>query len=166
MGLDSNLFVAQPVNENLICNLCWDVLDKPMSACAQGHTFCSSCLTKVVEKAICPTCRGPRIESVFRPLQNILGALQMRCRHHQALPMAEDGRDDDNPSSRKKTKRTATSLVASSSSAAPAAEASPSHLSASAAAEESDESKTPLTTGCPWIGPLEEFEKHLNSTCE
>ena len=74
MGFGTDLFVSQPVDDNLICGLCLEVLDKPTSACIEGHIFCAACLAKVVDKRSCPTCRGSRQESLCRPIQNMVSS--------------------------------------------------------------------------------------------
>jgi hypothetical protein len=99
MGLTSELFVSQPVDENFVCDLCWDVMDRPHNACSQGHCFCAPCLATIMGVAApavgeawpspnpspnpsrCPSCR----EALFYPpivnriLQNIIHTLEVRC---------------------------------------------------------------------------------------
>lgn len=59
MGFDSRLFV-EPVHEDYLCNICSDVLKKPLQ-CANGHCFCSTCIHEWVasnkkDDLLCPQC--------------------------------------------------------------------------------------------------------------
>lgn len=42
MGIQA-IFV-DPVEDELQCPICHLVLDKPVSHCSQGHTFCQTCI--------------------------------------------------------------------------------------------------------------------------
>lgn len=42
MGIHA-LFV-DPVDDELQCPICHLVMDKPVSHCSQGHTYCQSCI--------------------------------------------------------------------------------------------------------------------------
>ena len=148
MGITTDLFTSQPLDENLICALCWDVLERPMNACLEGHCFCASCVASILgvaapapgspwpvpsspssQQTRCPSCRGP-IQSPLVPnraLQNIIHSLQIKCPYHHP--------ESVEPARR----RQRTSELGNASSGAD-------HM-------------------CPWQGPSQELESHLRE-CE
>ena len=99
MGFDRSLFLTEP-NDDFICIVCDGVLDTPVSACTEGHTFCRKCLQKWADelrskrKAItCPNCRA-KLSSVEaasrnRIVENLVSAMPLRCEHAKA-PTSED----------------------------------------------------------------------------
>ena len=133
MGHDTAIFLSQPVDDNFICGICHDVLNRPTTVCADGHTFCEACLSSSTAQAVrdtefrCPLCRSEPLAAfaLNRPLQNMICALGVRCPHHDAA-----GDAVPNPKRSKK--------AASSSS--------------------SQEPK-----GCTWQGKLTELDAHLRS---
>jgi hypothetical protein len=81
MGFETELYVQQPVDQNLMCNICHGVQDKPTVVCENGHTFCSACI-QVWERHSdkCPACRSTICNKVLvHPLQNIIMSLEVRC---------------------------------------------------------------------------------------
>ena len=82
MGFDTDLFVQQPVDEDLIiCGICLDVLKKPITACKNGHDFCEECIDK---SKTCPKCRasfeeGHKIRIPCLRLQSIILKLEIAC---------------------------------------------------------------------------------------
>lgn len=137
MGYDTELFL-DPIDANLICGVCHDVLEMPKTACSAGHSFCASCLDRTRQPpfgserkhAPCPVCRGLQLASLVlnRPLHNMIHGLRARCPHHAAAP--DDERQPKQP------KRTRSQAAGSSES-----------------------------RGCEWQGPLEQLDAHLRS-CE
>lgn len=95
MGFDRSLFLAEP-GDDFICTLCEDVLDTPVSACQEGHTFCRGCLQKWADQLkadrkpiTCPNCRA-KVSSVAsasrnRIVENLISAMSVRCKHAKAL---------------------------------------------------------------------------------
>ena len=55
MGLSEQLFEETPEPE-LRCPICWDVLDDPVLACRNDHTYCRTCIDG---SAVCPVCKEP-----------------------------------------------------------------------------------------------------------
>lgn len=99
MGHDTQLFLSQPVDDNLLCGLCLDVFDKPTTACTEGHTFCAECLASIHPPPRCPTCRSALLSpaALNRPLQNMIGNLRVCCKYH-------DGGSSAPPSRRQRTR--------------------------------------------------------------
>lgn len=82
MGFETELFVQQPIDRNLICNVCHSVLEKPTACCRNSHLFCRECIeTWATRSTECPTCRDEIISSkmMILPLQNLILGLQVRC---------------------------------------------------------------------------------------
>ena len=87
MGFDVHRFDGE-VGEDLICQFCSKVLEKPTSS-ACGHVFCSGCVQKAAGKELdCPKCG-----SVIKPaasdsdkhaeeLAERLSQLSIHCTHH------------------------------------------------------------------------------------
>ena len=96
MGYGSELFLA-PVDENLKCGVCLDVLKEPKSVCQEGHTFCADCIKSVTRsdsdfRFRCPICRGKPLEPPFatnRIVQNMVGAFAPRCPHYETTSTEE-----------------------------------------------------------------------------
>ena len=94
MGFDRSLFLSAP-DDDFICALCADVLDTPVSACQEGHTFCRECLQKWADKLKAdrkpitrPNCRA-KVSSVAsasrnRIVENLVSAMSVRCKHAEA----------------------------------------------------------------------------------
>ena len=86
MGLPRDLFL-QPVDDELICAVCMDVLDNPASACSESHMFCKACLETCVQADNrCPLDRKKLASELrlVRPVGNMIGKLAMRCPQHEA----------------------------------------------------------------------------------
>lgn len=90
MGFETNLFVQQPVDENLLCSVCHGVQEKPMVACENAHTFCVDCLVQWElhqtganngTHVVCPDCRTAMLPNKIlnRPLHKMIHALIVRC---------------------------------------------------------------------------------------
>lgn len=106
MGHDTAIFLAQPVDDNFICGICQDVLNRPTTVCADGHTFCQACLeaTQATDQEFrCPVCRSEPLAAfaLNRPLQNMISVLDVRCPHHDAA--------DALPKPKKRSKKAASS---------------------------------------------------------
>ena len=98
MGIPTDIFVVQPPDTNLVCVICHDVFDDPVSLQSCGHTFCKSCIDQVPGTA-CPTCRhdtglgngvfGTTTPPLSRYAPNLVARgmvseLQIRCKlNHQ-----------------------------------------------------------------------------------
>ena len=50
---------AAALVESFTCAICFNLFEKPRTACSKGHTFCAECLTAARARAPnnCPTCR-------------------------------------------------------------------------------------------------------------
>ena len=61
MGYIDPKFVdgAAAVVESFTCAICFNLFEKPRTACSKGHTFCAECLTAARARTPdnCPTCR-------------------------------------------------------------------------------------------------------------
>lgn len=81
MGLATERF-AEPVDPELRCKLCGQVLDEPLSAPC-GHVFCASCLLPwAARRRRCPLCCQPiRVQELHRvlPLRNLVNRLPVKC---------------------------------------------------------------------------------------
>jgi hypothetical protein len=83
MGYDQELFEQLP-NSDFVCQICCDVLQKPMSACSEGHLFCHCCIGRWLDqgKTTCPSCRAGITRqglSHIRAIQNIIDGLDICC---------------------------------------------------------------------------------------
>lgn len=82
MGFDTDLFCQQPVDANLLCNICQGVLEKPMVICENSHMFCEGCLSFWEQKSnSCPDCRNTFLPNklIVRPIQNMILSLEVQC---------------------------------------------------------------------------------------
>lgn len=81
MGLDTERF-AKPVDPELRCKVCGQVLDEPLSAPC-GHVFCASCLLPwAVWQRRCPLrCQPICVQQLHRvlPLRNLVQRLPVKC---------------------------------------------------------------------------------------
>ena len=83
-GVDAALVVG-PVDEELLCAICTDVLLEPR-CCRAGHVFCLGCISEWLDKA--PTCPIGREALAMaelahvRPLARMVDRLPLRCPHH------------------------------------------------------------------------------------
>jgi hypothetical protein len=74
------------IHEDLLCPLCTDPLDDPLSANQCGHTFCRKCITDTFRTmSNCPACRHPLTLEDFhpitiRPFLNQLNQLLVKCK--------------------------------------------------------------------------------------
>mgnify|MGYP005844986183 CR=1 FL=1 len=108
-GYDTSLFVDQPIDSNLICTVCHQVLRKPVSVCSNGHVSCESCLDewKLTSTAAayvkCPDCRIPVLAQscLVRPLQSMIFSLKVKCPNESTSSVSisteeeEDEEDSD-----------------------------------------------------------------------
>jgi hypothetical protein len=82
-----------------ICVLCFGVMQQPVTACPDGHSFCAECLSKEHRIRLkCPVCRFPKdaTKSVVRnrPLEGIISQLRIRCEFGPTLaPNTEEASD-------------------------------------------------------------------------
>jgi hypothetical protein len=80
MGYDQKLFL-EPPDEGLVCGVCSGVFIDPISACSDGHPFCSDCL-QMAKKC---SADGKPLRKTTTPapfLVNAISKLSMRCEHH------------------------------------------------------------------------------------
>lgn len=102
MGIDQHLFL-DPIDEELICSICSDVYDTPVTGCEQGHLFCESCLRQWISVRTsrhaastsasasvpststcpCPIDRHPLHTQLtrVRTVENIVSKLIVTCRY-------------------------------------------------------------------------------------
>ena len=82
MGFSTEAFI-EPVDDELLCMICQDVFDAPVTACRELHTFCSGCLTDVRNSmnSRCPSCREElqATDTANRLLANMIAKKQVRC---------------------------------------------------------------------------------------
>ena len=143
MGYGSELFLA-PIDENLKCGVCLDVLKEPKSVCQEGHTFCADCIKSVTRsdsdfRFRCPICRGKPLEPPFatnRIVQNMVGALALRCPHHETTSTEEP------PSQRQCTQL---------------------RRSRRGRADEDADTANAQPRGCAWEGTCDDLAAHLRS---
>ena len=97
MGFDTGLLL-DPLNEDLVCALCHDVMQRPTTACNEGHTYCRDCIDNVPSPRRCPMCRSEALPTLMlnRPLQNMIGRLRVQCKHAASS-------DDEPASNRQRT---------------------------------------------------------------
>ena len=66
-----------------------DVLCRPTTVCAEGHTFCAACVEASKQQPAfrCPICRCEPLTAftLNRPIQNMTRQASATCRHHFAL---------------------------------------------------------------------------------
>ena len=73
------------IDEDLLCPLCTDPLEDPLSTNQCGHTFCRKCINQTFDTmSSCPTCRQPLSLDDFhpvniRPFLNQLNQLLVKC---------------------------------------------------------------------------------------
>uniref|UniRef100_A0A3Q3S6G9 Ring finger protein 41, like n=1 Tax=Mastacembelus armatus TaxID=205130 RepID=A0A3Q3S6G9_9TELE len=82
MGYDLERFVGY-VNEDLLCCVCRDVLERPLQAPCE-HAYCSACISSwLVHHRSCPEDRLPldvgSLKPLFRYMRNDLNRLQIHC---------------------------------------------------------------------------------------
>jgi hypothetical protein len=74
------------IHEDLLCPLCTDPLEEPLSANQCGHTFCRKCITNTFrDMSNCPICRQPLTLEDFhpvtiRPFLNQLNQILVKCK--------------------------------------------------------------------------------------
>ena len=97
MGFDTALLL-DPLNEDLVCVLCHDVMQKPTTVCSEGHTYCRDCVDSLPLPRRCPMCRSDVLQTLMlnRPLQNMIGRLRVKCKH-------ASNSDDEPASNRQRT---------------------------------------------------------------
>ena len=95
MGFVDPSFVAGATDSHT-CAICMQLLENPVIACDEGHTFCYGCLDDALKRDDrCPTCRAEEIVFVkCRALENSIGEMKMRCEHSSpaAAPAEEPAR--------------------------------------------------------------------------
>ncbi|CAF1112875.1 unnamed protein product [Adineta steineri] len=74
------------IPEDLLCPICTDPLEEPLSANQCGHTFCRQCITDTFQTmSQCPTCRYTLTLEDFqpvtlRPFLNQLNQILVKCK--------------------------------------------------------------------------------------
>eukprot|EP00299_Pterocystis_sp_00344_P019655 c9724_g1_i1.p1 GENE.c9724_g1_i1~~c9724_g1_i1.p1 ORF type:complete len:439 (+),score=91.69 c9724_g1_i1:413-1729(+) len=81
-------FAQQPVDEEFLCSICHEVLDKPVALQDCDHHFCHDCITTHLAMTDeCPVCKEPAdledILPVSRPLSNFLNKQKVYCRFRE-----------------------------------------------------------------------------------
>jgi hypothetical protein len=71
------------INDLLICKVCGNVLDDPISTPCQ-HVLCRQCIKRCLERtSFCPECRTPLLDSDLKPTERIiirmLDQLKVKC---------------------------------------------------------------------------------------
>lgn len=81
MGFETELFIQQSIDRNLLCNICHAVLEKPTAVCKNSHTFCADCIETWEKRSNeCPDCRAPITNKLrILPLQNLILAMNIKC---------------------------------------------------------------------------------------
>ena len=87
MGFDTAFIVETPIDvDYLVCQICHDVMEKPVTVCQQGHNFCKKCITdwcssRSVGDRNCPNCRQPVCKNLIlnRPLESIILSKKVQC---------------------------------------------------------------------------------------
>ncbi len=79
--------------ERFKCPICFEIPEKEIYQCQNGHTICNVCVESV---SICPQCRvnlgTPRIRS--RPLEDILDLMKFDCSYKSQGCEAKVARND------------------------------------------------------------------------
>lgn len=83
VSYDPTLLVA-PVSDYLCCDICFNLMAKPLQCPLCGNSFCSACISEVLSetKEECPTCCRPLTPSqlvVNRALSGAISDLSIRC---------------------------------------------------------------------------------------
>ena len=84
-GYDEARF-ATTINQNFLCLICFNVLNKPVLCSRNQHCFCRGCITKHLENfQRCPTCADElTVETLVEPqrmVKDYLNELPTRCVH-------------------------------------------------------------------------------------
>jgi len=115
MGFETSMFLLQPVDANLVCSICFCVLEEPTRVCVNAHTACVSEWqdTQFQEDNLngnahkCPACREVLVMEVDHPLKTTIGNLTVRCpNNHHAVPNNKK-EDETTPSACKRAKKQA-----------------------------------------------------------
>jgi hypothetical protein len=112
MGYDTSLLLVQPVDENLICSVCYDLFADPVVVCLELHTLCKTCAENVKPRK-CPLCqklmKTKKTIISNRLIANIVGKIKTRC-----MNSGNVGGDDGGPPAKKiKTSASAAAPVSS-----------------------------------------------------
>ncbi|XP_028419249.1 E3 ubiquitin-protein ligase NRDP1-like [Dendronephthya gigantea] len=82
-GYDEERF-ENKVNQNFLCQICFNDLKEPVVCLINQHCFCRSCITKHLENfKTCPTCADElTVETLAEPprmVKNLINELKIRC---------------------------------------------------------------------------------------
>ena len=137
MGFVDPAFVAGATDSHT-CAICMQLLENPVIACDEGHTFCFGCLDDALKRDDrCPTCRAGEIVFVkCRALENSIAEMKMRCEH--SAPAAAPA-EEPAPKRRCAKVRRCSTAPASCAMMAPA-----------------------NGLGCEWRGRVSEYRAHLD----
>ena len=86
MGYDPERFTC-PVNQELICTICFGVLEDPLEVPDCEHAFCKACIhTWLVDHQECPMSRccsltRNQLNQAPRILKNLLSELTIKCEY-------------------------------------------------------------------------------------
>lgn len=141
------------VDEELVCKVCYGLLEKPRMMCAEGHAFCQSCWCQWLAcKRTCPTCRGvideatPLIKN--RIAERMVGELVSYCPFRKCGQSPSGQRT---PEKRKRRRESAEANVVSSD-------------GYSSSSSSSSRAVAGAGGGCEWSGKLRDLEAHIE-TC-
>jgi len=74
---------ADPNNKDFVCPICQDILDDPVSICAEGHSFCRECINSVGLVMECPVCKGKVLPQQRQVLvRQQIQKLKFHCAQH------------------------------------------------------------------------------------
>lgn len=93
MGFEIDLFV-KPVHKDLLCEICFGILDTPTTVCHEGHVFCEECIDDWDFRSdTCPKCRTTMTSrrTLCRPVQNMIMDLQVCCPEKVEAEQEESG---------------------------------------------------------------------------
>lgn len=88
MGIDQELFVSEP-DQELVCPLCYGVLEEPMQGSSCDHLFCRKCIRDWLKQSSkCPVDRKYLSENSLRHppklISNLINKMEIRCLHSKA----------------------------------------------------------------------------------
>ncbi|KAJ9691350.1 hypothetical protein PVL29_013507 [Vitis rotundifolia] len=67
--------------ELLKCSVCFEHMNRPIYQCHNGHTLCSGCKARVLNK--CPSCRHQLGDIRCLALEKMAESLQLHCRYEE-----------------------------------------------------------------------------------
>lgn len=84
--VDPSCIESLPFTEEFVCGICANILQRPMSGCKNGHTFCEECYGKWLRvNSSCPNCRthvSSKTLQLNLPLANMIAKLPTKCNNN------------------------------------------------------------------------------------